>query len=69
MISRVSDASPAHKAGLRPDDVVLALDDAQVPDRRAFSAMTKDLQAGQIIVLDVLRSGQRRFVYIAVEPR
>ena len=69
LISRVSEASPAHKAGLRPNDVVLALDDAQVPDRRAFSAMTKDLQAGQIIVLDVLRSGQRRLVYVAVEPR
>jgi len=69
LVTSVRDGSPASKAGVIADDLVKAINDHAILDQREFRTRARALMAGEVVVLDVIRAGQRRFVYIAVEER
>jgi C-terminal processing protease CtpA/Prc len=69
IVTKLRDNSPASRAGVLKDDAIVAVNDEHIADRKHFSRMMKTLQAGQMVVLDIMRAGQRRFTYIAVEAR
>lgn len=61
--------SPAAKAGLLSNDVIIGFNDTPITDSRSFRNTTRGLQAGQLVVLKVQRLGALRYIYIAVEER
>jgi S1-C subfamily serine protease len=69
IVTKLRDNSPASQAGVLKDDAIIAVNDAPIADRKHFGRLMKTLQAGQMVVLDIMRAGQRRFTYIAVEAR
>ena len=57
VIDTITKDSGAHVAGLRTSDVFVALDGASVPDCNALITLIQAREAGDIVKLDVRRSG------------
>ena len=53
----VTPGSPAEKAGVKQDDVILKVDDQDVATLRAFSDILRSLTPGQTVKV-VLRRGE-----------
>jgi serine protease Do len=60
LISDVSPASPAERAGLKAGDVVTKVDDRSVVDSRALQLMVGDMAPGRNVRLTVVRDGNER---------
>ena len=60
LISDVSPASPAERAGLKAGDVVTKLDDRSVADSRALQLMVADMAPGRNVRLTVVRDGNEQ---------
>jgi serine protease Do len=58
MVERVQWGSPAEKAGLRRDDVILSLNGRTVPDLEAYDARISTLVANEPVTI-VVRRGER----------
>ena len=65
IISGVEDDA-AMRAGLRPGDVILTINNRKVEDIDSFEAITDDLPEGKAVALRVMREGVTR--YIAYTP-
>ncbi|MFL5577222.1 MAG: PDZ domain-containing protein, partial [Gemmatimonadaceae bacterium] len=61
-IRTVEDGSPAARAGLRPGDVITALDGRPVESSADFTAELAQHKPGERVRLTVVRGGQRRDV-------
>ncbi len=69
LVARVFSASPAEAAGIRPGDVITAVDGKSVDSREAFSTYTATLGAGDAVLLNVIRSGSPTSVQLrAADP-
>jgi serine protease Do len=60
LISDVNPGSPAERAGLKPGDVVVRVDDHAVSDARALRLMIGDMSPGKTVQLGVVRDGVER---------
>jgi len=65
LLADVPPASPAAKAGLKPNDVILAIGGAKVKDLRDFATRYKRIAKGDRIELTVWREQTERKVEIA----
>ena len=65
LVANVLDDSPAARAGLRKDDVLLAIDGTPITDRRFLQSKL----AGENIQLDLLRRGARQQVSVDLGSR
>ncbi|MFL5577884.1 MAG: trypsin-like peptidase domain-containing protein, partial [Gemmatimonadaceae bacterium] len=63
-IRTVEDGSPAARAGLRPGDVITALDGQTVESSADFTAELAQHKPGERVRLTVVRGGQRRDVSV-----
>ncbi len=61
--------SPAEKAGVKPGDVLVKLDGAEVKDLRAFSDRLKALTPGRTVSATLLRDGKEVVLPVTVEGR
>ncbi len=59
IISAVDDPGPAIAAGLRPGDVLLAIDDMKSTDSRAYMRTIVQFPVGQKVKLTIWREGKR----------
>ena len=66
IVARIFAGSPAQAAGLRPGDVITAVNGKPVDSREAFSTYTATVPSGQPVPLTVLREGTSHT--IAVRP-
>jgi serine protease Do len=66
IISAVDDPGPATVAGLRPGDVLLAIDGFSPSDSRAYMRRIVQLPVGQQVKLTIWRDGKREDVAAAV---
>ena len=57
---------PASQAGVRKDDIILAIDNKAVTDLKQFEKMVKGLPAGKSVALLVQRNGSPTFLAIKV---
>ena len=57
---------PASQAGVRKDDIILAIDNKAVADLKQFEKMVKGLPAGKSVALLVQRNGSPTFLAIKV---
>src|SRR5438874_2002767 len=64
IISRIFAGSPAQSAGLRPGDVITAVDAKPVDSREAFGTFTSTIPSGQPVQLTVLRENAPRSITI-----
>jgi len=69
IVAGVLRGGPAHLAGLRVGDIVLALDDTAVRDSIDFLNAIAPLKPGAAVVLTVLRDGRRHQVKVEVGER
>ena len=64
IVARVFSGSPAQAAGLRPGDIITAIDGRPVDSRESFSTYTATATPGQAINLTILREGSSRSVQL-----
>jgi serine protease Do len=71
IIARIFAGSPAQAAGLRPGDVITAVEGKPVDSREAFATFTSTIPSGQPVQLTVLRDNSPRTITIkpAEPPR
>ncbi len=68
-IRRVQDESPARKAGLRAEDILVRFNGRQVEDSRQFIQMVQDTPIGTKVAVEVLRQGKPLVLTSTVEIR
>jgi serine protease Do len=66
LISDVTAAGPAAKAGLRNGDLVVGFDGKPVPDNRALPRIVANTPIGKTVAVDVLRNGRKQTYRIQV---
>ena len=69
LLADVVKGGPADKAGLKPGDVVVALNGKQVSDNNQLTRDVGVVQPGQKISLEVVRDGKQRPVDVTLAPR
>jgi S1-C subfamily serine protease len=65
----VTEEGPAHIAGIKPGDILVSLDDREVSDRATLYQRLWQHQAGEEVLLTVLREGRRRVLPIRSQDR
>jgi serine protease Do len=66
VVNSVNPGSPAEKAGIEPEDVVLAADGHTIEDNSALSRYIASKAPGTVVGLEVLRDGKRRKVSVTL---
>ena len=66
LIGGVLPTSPAAKAGLMPDDVIVAIDGKEVADPSSLRNRTFTLSPGTVVPVSIVRKGARREVSVAI---
>jgi serine protease Do len=66
VIAQITDGSPAEKAGLKPEDVVLSVDDVAVQDQTDLSRYVASKAPGATVKLKVLRAGQETTIPVTL---
>jgi S1-C subfamily serine protease len=69
MISSVERASPAAEAGLRPGDLVLALDGEEVGGVSDLVRLLSSERLGRVVAVDVVRQGERRRIWVDLREK
>jgi 2-alkenal reductase len=59
LLETILEGTPAARAGLRVGDVIVAIDGKRVDDRHSLVSLLLEHVAGDTIMLDVLRDGER----------
>ena len=66
VIAQITDGSPAEKAGLKPEDVVLSVDDVAIEDQTDLSRYVAGKAPGVTVKLKILRSGDEKVVPVVL---
>ncbi len=68
-IGSVIDGSPAEKAGLQKDDVIVAFDGKEVKTLKQYSDILKTYKPGDKVVITVLRNGKKKNIHLVLGVR
>jgi serine protease Do len=66
IIAAVDDSGPAHAAGLRPSDILLAVNGLRLSDARAYLRAVVQIPVGQQAALSVWRAGTEQTIAASV---
>jgi serine protease Do len=69
ILGDVAPGGPGERAGLRPGDIALSLDDRPVENGRQFDVKLYQRSVGEVVTLEILRGGERVKVSVAVAER
>jgi serine protease Do len=69
LIASVKQGDPAHKAGLRPGDVILGLDGEPIRDAGELTRKIGNMQPGQEVEISFWRKGKKRSVQLTLGER
>ncbi len=67
VVTRLTPDGPAARAGLRPGDVVVRFNGADVRDSRALTRMVGDSAVGSTVPIEIVRDGQHLTVTATIE--
>lgn len=67
LVAAVEPGGPAHRAGIRPADVVVAVDGKPVDTTADLARMIGSAKPGDVIAAEVWRDGEKRPVKVKVE--
>jgi serine protease Do len=66
VIAQITDGSPAEKAGLKPEDVVLSVDEVAIQDQTDLSRYVAGKAPGATVKLKILRGGEEKVVPVTL---
>lgn len=69
LVTEVAEESPAAKAGVQVDDVIIEFDGERVRSANQLVRLVRETPAGRSITLQVSRGGQTRSLTVALEER
>lgn len=69
VIELVADHGPAAKAGLKPNDIILTVDEKKVADAPSLDRALQGKQAGDQVSVGIMRKGQKSSVEVTLEAR
>ncbi len=69
VVSQVIKGSPAEQAGIKPGDVIVAVNGETVSNSSQLRAIIGLLRTGQWVVLDVMRDGRQRQFKVLISER
>jgi serine protease Do len=69
IVTSVNEGSPAAKAGLKPDDVVVAIDGQKVSSDRELTRTVGFKRPGSVSTLDIYRNGKKQQVKVTLGTR
>ncbi len=67
LVVEVVEGSPAHRAGIREGDVILAMDDHRLNTFADLKLLLDERSVGQVVVLEILRRGSTLRVEVRLE--
>jgi serine protease Do len=65
-VASVSDNSPAKKAGIEVDDVILRFDGQEISTVRGLPKVVAETQVGKTVDVEIIRKGQRRTIKVEI---
>lgn len=68
LVAAVQAGGPAHRAGVRPADIVVGVDGKPVDTTADLARMVGSARPGAVIAAEIWRDAARRQVRIEVEP-
>jgi len=68
-VSQVYDGDPADKGGVKPQDIIVAVNGEPVTDTRELSRIIAETSVGKEISVDVLRNGHKKRLYVVIAKR
>ena len=66
-MAAVQPGGPAHRAGIRPADVIVAVDGKPVETTADLARLIGGARPGEVISADIWRDGKKRPVKVTVE--
>ena len=69
LVSQVYEGDPADKAGMKPQDIIIAVNDKKVSDTRQLSRIIAETSVGKEIAVDVLRNGRKKRLNVVIARR
>ena len=69
LVSQVFKGDPAEKAGIKPNDIIVAVDGKPVTSGRELSATIAGLEVGKRTVITLIRDGREKTVYAELAKR
>tara|TARA_R110000868_G_scaffold259361_2_gene517152 strand:- start:14501 stop:15976 length:1476 start_codon:yes stop_codon:yes gene_type:complete len=69
IVGQIVEDSPAEKAGLKEDDIIVSVDKEEVSDYDAFRTMVASFKPGKIIELQVIRGGEEKSISVTLGTR
>jgi serine protease Do len=69
MVAQVTPGSPAQRAGLNAQDVIVGADGATIRSMGELVVVLRGRTPGDPVTLDVMRDGQRRTLRVVLAPR
>jgi len=69
IISKVVEGSPAEKAGLKENDVVVSFNDRRIDSVREMQRLLNETPVGRNVKLEVIRGGSRQTITAALSKR
>lgn len=69
VIELVADHSPAAKAGLKPNDIILTMDEKKVADAESLNRELQGKKAGDKVAIQYMRKGQKSSTDVTLADR
>ena len=69
LVAQIMPGSPAEKAGLKEEDLIIAINGRELPDQNALMRTVSLMPAGSKVVLTVLRNGKRLDLTVELAAR
>jgi serine protease Do len=69
LVSQVYDGDPADKAGIKSQDIIIAVNGKKISDTRQLSRIIAETSVGTEITVDVLRNGRKKSLNIVIARR
>jgi membrane-associated protease RseP (regulator of RpoE activity) len=69
LVTTVVPDSPADQAGIRPGDLILAVDDREISPARDLKDIIQDYKPGDRVQLTLLRDGQKEHIRVRLGRR
>jgi serine protease Do len=66
VVSRVTEGSPAQRAGLRGGDVIVSFDGRAIADERTLTRVVADTEIGRRVLVGIVRSGRRLTLQVTI---
>jgi serine protease Do len=68
LVTRIDPRAPAAQAGLRPGDIIVAMDSTTIEGGPHFIRLISDAQIGSVVTLTIIRDGRRGSVRVPIDP-